>query len=157
MPSDTRSNGTAQHNEAPNAPAMLARSAQRGDVIEPEASICLAYAPYSVYGVKQCPNPSRLVRLRERRASPAAPLATGVAQLPRSGTPCSNKFRFPGARLLFLRTGPVCGLDAVRIQNRGDQSREAPLDLLAAADVAHFHAVPFAQDQPCFPERPEVL
>src|SRR6267143_262062 len=60
-------------------------------------------------------------------------------------------------QLPFRRMAPACGLDAMRIQNRGDQSREAPLDLLAAAHVAHFHAVPFAPDQPCFPERSEVL
>jgi hypothetical protein len=47
MPSDTRSNGTAQHNEAPSAPAMLVRSAQPGDASEPGVSIGLAYAPYS--------------------------------------------------------------------------------------------------------------
>src|SRR5437016_14447276 len=47
MPSDTRSNGTAQHNEAPSAPAMLVRSAQPGDASDPEVSIDLAYAPYS--------------------------------------------------------------------------------------------------------------
>src|SRR5436190_6084111 len=50
MPSDTRSNGTAQHNEAPSAPATLARSAQRGEVIELGVSIRLAYAPYSGTG-----------------------------------------------------------------------------------------------------------
>src|SRR5205807_3127583 len=106
MPSDTRSNGTAQHNEAPSAPATLASSAQRGGVIEPEASICLAYAPHSVYGVKQCPNPSRLVRLRERRASPAAPWRLGSAipeirnalfkQVSFSGRPASVSPHGPG-------------------------------------------------------------
>jgi hypothetical protein len=45
----------------------------------------------------------------------------------------------------------------MRIQNRGYQSREAPLDLLASADIAHLHPVPFASDQACLPERPEVL
>jgi len=30
------------------------------------------------------------------------------------------------------------------VQNRGDQSREAPLDLLAAADVAQLYPMPFA-------------
>jgi hypothetical protein len=45
----------------------------------------------------------------------------------------------------------------MRIQNRGDQSWEAPLDFLAAADVAHLHPVPFAPDQSRFPERPEML
>src|ERR1700694_3888255 len=73
------------------------------------------------------------------------------------GTLCSRSFRAPATCLPLRATRPACGLDAMRIQNRGDQSREAPLDLLAAADVAHFHAVPLAQDQPCFPERPEVL
>src|SRR6266404_1727357 len=156
MPSDTRSNGTAQHNEAPSAPATLASSAQRGDVIEPEVSICLAYAAYA--GTE-----SSSVRIPhdwsgcENGGRPRQHLSDSGSAIPEIRNACSNKFRFPGARLPFLRTGPVLGLDAVRIQNRGDQSREAPLDLLAAADVAHFHAVPFAQDQPCFPERPEVL
>jgi hypothetical protein len=45
----------------------------------------------------------------------------------------------------------------MRVQNCRDHSREAPLELLAAADVAHLHPVPFASDQSCFPERPKML
>src|SRR2546429_4791892 len=77
MPSDTRSNGTAQHNEAPSAPAMLVRSAQPGDASDPEVSIDLAYAPYSGTESSTIRIPHDWSGLRERRAFPAAPLPLG--------------------------------------------------------------------------------
>jgi len=99
--------------------------------------------------------PSRDVDRREERR--AGFPASRPCQFADFADRDSNSFRLPSSRLPPRRTGSARGLGAMRAQNRGDQSREATLELLAAADVAHLHPVPFASDQSRFPERPEML
>ncbi len=52
---------------------------------------------------------------------------------------------------------PICLLDVMRIDDRADQPRKALLNLGASRGVMHLDALTLAADQPCFPQRLEVL
>lgn len=54
-------------------------------------------------------------------------------------------------------TDSLCGLHLMRIHDGRDQTRKALLDFRATRAIAHFHALPFAADQPGLAKRPEVL
>jgi hypothetical protein len=69
----------------------------------------------------------------------------------------STGLRLPDISLLSSHPAPARGLSVVCIQNRGDQPREALLNLRTATGVVHLHATPLTSHEPCFAKRLEML
>lgn len=89
---------------------------------------------------------SRLFDLRFAAALPIRHLLSAAA-LPFA----ARAIRTPPRPLLRFQ------LDAVRLNDGGNQARKSFLDFLAARSVMHFDSAPFASHQARFPERFEML